>query len=120
MKNPIEKFLPQDYLRFHSKYERGATDECWLWESTVHKAPGTKEFYGKFVHNYHGPKRQKSNKSFAHRVAYTLAYGSFDYSLHVLHKCDVPLCVNPAHLFLGTNEDNIRDKMKKGRHRIKR
>lgn len=47
--------------------------------------------------------------------AYALAYGPFDESLHVLHRCDTPLCVNPAHLFLGTNADNQRDKALKGR-----
>jgi hypothetical protein len=50
-----------------------------------------------------------------HRYSYYLHCGKFNKSLHVLHRCDNPLCVNPKHLFLGTNLDNVKDKMKKGR-----
>jgi hypothetical protein len=59
--------------------------------------------------------RDRKKFTSASRVAYALAYGPFDYSLHILHRCDNPKCVNPEHLFLGTNQDNIDDKVKKGR-----
>jgi hypothetical protein len=55
----------------------------------------------------------------AHRVAYEIEYGPIPRGLHVLHRCDTRLCVRPSHLWLGTNADNVRDKMAKGRHRVR-
>lgn len=51
----------------------------------------------------------------AHRVAYIAAGGMIRRGRQVLHRCDNPPCVNPAHLFTGTNDDNVRDRCAKGR-----
>ena len=90
--------------RFWSKVDKKGNDECWLWTSTVN-ARG----YGCItVAPYHQYIR-------AHRLSWKIATGYDAGSLDVLHRCDVPLCVNPNHLFLGTAADNIADKVAKGR-----
>lgn len=82
------------------------TEYCWEWTSW--KTNG----YGRFHY--------KGKKIRAHRMAWFLTYGDWvDSDTHVLHKCDNPLCVNPDHLFLGTNDDNIADKIQKGRSGFK-
>jgi len=89
-----------DVIRFFSKVEK--TDSCWIW-----KAKSICDGYG-FI------KVNKVNIR-AHRFSYELHYGKFDNNLHVLHKCDNRLCVCPDHLFLGTNKDNVDDKVFKDR-----
>lgn len=73
---------------------------CWLWKGWV---KDRRKPYGVFRYKY------------AHRVAYELFVGKIPDGLLVCHHCDVPRCVKPAHLFLGTNQDNIRDAERKGR-----
>lgn len=89
--------------RFWPKVERREPDECWPWKASV-----TGRGYGRFALS--GKARH------AHRVSYEIANGQAPGDLFVLHRCDNPPCVNPAHLFLGTNTDNVRDAVAKGRH----
>jgi hypothetical protein len=58
---------------------------------------------------------RKRTRTNAHRMAWLLYRGPIPPGLCVLHRCDVPACVNPDHLFLGTPQDNVRDMMAKGR-----
>ena len=78
------------------------TSGCWFW-----MAGKFKQGYGSFYFKGHHVK--------AHRIAWELTYGAISEGKKVCHHCDNPFCVNPEHLFMGTQRDNIRDMMAKGR-----
>jgi hypothetical protein len=86
--------------RFWSKVDVRWSAECWPW-----RAKRNTKGYGAF-------QDQK-----AHRLAYEFLVGDVPGDLLVLHRCDNPPCCNPAHLFLGTGVDNVRDMDGKGRRR---
>lgn len=78
------------------------TDTCWLWI-------GTKD------RNGYGMAAMGKRLVYAHRISYAMKYGEFDRKMCVLHACDVPACIRPEHLSLGTHKDNMRDMAQKGR-----
>jgi hypothetical protein len=86
--------------KFWARVEK--TDTCWIWRGPTN------------VHGY-GRVGIHLRKQYAHRVAWTLTNGEVPAGLCLLHRCDNPPCVNPAHLFLGTRSDNAKDKVSKGR-----
>ena len=92
--------------RFWSKVEK--TDECWNWT-----ADKFSNGYGKLRVKHDGRLRQLG----AHRIAYLLTHFEVPDDRFVCHSCDNPLCVNPKHLWLGTQADNMRDASSKDRVR---
>lgn len=78
-------------------------DGCWIWN-------GAKNRKG------YGQIRIQNKLWIASRYFYTIYKGDIPEGFHILHKCDTPSCVNPKHLVAGTNQENVDDKMRKGRH----
>jgi hypothetical protein len=90
-------------LLIRNSYVKPST-QCWIWL----KAKADSDGYGSVRIN-------KVNYR-VHRLAYMLWNDVYDLDkLHVCHKCDVPPCINPEHLFLGNHSDNMKDREKKGR-----
>lgn len=96
------QFTPNEFWRHVVK---GHPYRCWIWQGTVLEHNG----YGSF---WYPPQQQTT---VCHRIAWMLTHGDIPHGLKVLHRCDNPICVNPKHLFLGTQLDNMRDMAAKGR-----
>lgn len=95
-KRPIEE-------RFWEKVDKRGPDECWPWTA----ARSGQYLYGRLGRD--------GRVTRAHRVAYELAVGPIPEGMQVMHICDNPPCCNPAHLGLGTNLENHRQKAERGR-----
>lgn len=80
-------------------------DGCWKWPLSRTKTTG----YGQFSVAAGRPQN-------SHRLAYSIAHGTVPSGANVLHECDNRQCFNPAHLFAGSQQDNISDMMAKGRY----
>lgn len=103
---PAKKTLVAD--RFWAKVQIADLDECWLWTAYV-----TPDGYGTL--------QADGASVLAHRFSWELHNGPIPagegpHGTCVLHHCDTPACVNPAHLFLGSHADNMHDMASKGRN----
>lgn len=100
-RTPLERFYTFVYLPQLECLQ----EDCWLWIGGTVKGG-----YGRF--------RLDGRMALAHRAAWELFKGSIPEGMFVLHNCpagDNAACVNPSHLWLGTQQDNIADMVKKGR-----
>lgn len=89
---------------FWSLVDKRTPDECWLWVGQKDK-------------NGYGRADRKGPNVYPHRVAWRLTHGADAGDMEVAHRCDVRNCCNPAHLFLATHDENMKDCAAKGRHR---
>ncbi|WP_081992063.1 HNH endonuclease signature motif containing protein [Collimonas arenae] len=93
--------------RFNAKWTPVPIAGCWIWIGSVKRGRNGDE----------RPQiRDKATSRLAYRVSYELFKGPIPEGFLVCHTCDIGVCVNPSHLFLGTHKDNQQDAVRKGRH----
>lgn len=90
--------------RFWAKVEKSGQGQCWLWKASVNGGG-----YGQIWESLPSRKRWDT-----HRFSWVLHNGPIPEGLHVLHTCDVKRCVNPNHLYLGSNSQNTQDAIARG------
>ena len=100
----IETKEEKEIRIFWRKVDRKSYGKCWEWIGCVGDSG-------------YGQGGTRNNRYSAHRFSWELHYGEIPNGLLVCHHCDNPSCVNPKHLFIGTQKDNINDMDKKGRRK---
>jgi hypothetical protein len=98
----MAKIKPVTKSRIVEKIEAVPIAGCWIWTGTI-----TSRGYGQLLSN--------NKKMYAHRAAFEAFVGDIPEGMVVCHTCDNVHCVNPDHLFLGTQKDNLQDMKEKGR-----
>ena len=100
------KELKPLHLRFWENVQRRDGNRCWLWS-------GTKDNHGYGKISFGGRTRKQDLR--AHRLSYELHYGPIAEGMNICHVCDTPACVNPSHLYEGSQRENMQDAVVRGR-----
>lgn|SRR5688572_3733080 len=88
----------------------------WLWEGITKRVDECwPARWRKNNHGYSMAKFRGRSPQLVHRLVWVSVHGAIPNGLHVLHRCDHPWCCNPTHLFLGTHQENMKDRDLKGR-----
>jgi hypothetical protein len=108
-------YTPETIGRFWAKVNQAGPvhprlgTRCWLWTASL---------TGQLNHGQFTTGRRPNGKQrhiYAHRFSFELVHGPIATGVFICHHCDVPACVNPAHLFPGSQQDNLDDASRKGR-----
>ena len=104
--NQKKRNLVQFAISFWARVKKEGQNECWNWTKAKHTQ---KNFFRYGIVWWNG------KKYYAHRAAWIITNGKIPKEMNICHHCDNPMCVNPSHLFLGTQKDNVQDCKNKGR-----
>lgn len=91
--------------RFWEKVDKKGENECWNWAGNI-----MENGYGRLYYN--------GEHFTVHRMSYIMHFGDIKEGMLVCHKCDNKKCTNPSHLFLGTQQDNMKDRDNKNRQAV--
>lgn len=101
---PMPELLFDDIWRFWSKVDQGKDEDCWNWNGLFNRA-----------HRNARPCFKVAGKNYyAARIAWSIHHGKDPGDKIICHTCQNPLCMNPAHLYAGTHQDNVLDKFADG------
>jgi hypothetical protein len=95
--------------RIEKRIERIPIAGCWIWTDTLDR-----KGYARL--SMYIAEKKHYNPRLAHRISYETYVEPIPAGMNVLHRCDTPACVNPHHLFVGSQADNIEDMVRKRRH----